>query len=57
MEWLMRLLGVCSDAAEAPVDWVSACVVPLYKGMGIDMIAQVLGYKSITVHEVGNVQG
>ena len=34
VEWLVRLLNVCFVAAMVPLDWRSACVVPLYKGKG-----------------------
>ena len=34
IEWLVRLLNVCFVAGRVPVDWCSACVVPLYKGKG-----------------------
>jgi len=34
IEWLVRLLNVCFVSGVVPVDWCSACVVPLYKGKG-----------------------
>ena len=34
VEWLVRLFNVCFVAGMVPVDWCSACVVPLYKGKG-----------------------
>ena len=34
VEWLVRLYGACFRVGEVPLDWRSACVVPLYKGKG-----------------------
>ncbi len=34
VEWLVRLLNVCFLSSMEPMDWTSACVVPLYKGTG-----------------------
>ena len=34
MEWLVRLFNVCFLMGVVPSDWVSACIVPLYKGKG-----------------------
>uniref|UniRef100_A0A8C8DHP6 ribonuclease H n=1 Tax=Oryzias sinensis TaxID=183150 RepID=A0A8C8DHP6_9TELE len=34
IEWLVRLLNVCFANGQVPLDWMSACVVPLYKGKG-----------------------
>ena len=34
IEWLVRLLNICFVAGAVPLDWASACVVPLYKGKG-----------------------
>ena len=34
VEWLVRLLNVCFVIGMVPLDWASACVVPLYKGKG-----------------------
>ena len=34
VEWLVRLLNECFRVGAVPLDWVSACVVPLYKGKG-----------------------
>ena len=31
---LVILLNICFASSIVPVDWVSACVVPLYKGKG-----------------------
>lgn len=34
VDWLVRLFNVCFDRGMVPLDWCSACVVPLYKGKG-----------------------
>ena len=34
LEWLVRLLNLSFDMADAPMDWRGACIVPLYKGKG-----------------------
>ena len=34
VEWLVRLFNVCFVLRMAPLDWRSACIVPLYKGKG-----------------------
>ena len=34
IEWLVRMLNVCFESGRVPMDWVSACIVPLYKGKG-----------------------
>ena len=34
VEWLVRLFNVCFVTSEVPVDWVSACIAPLFKGKG-----------------------
>ena len=34
LEWLVRLFNVCFMLSIVPVDWVIACMVPLYKGKG-----------------------
>ena len=34
LEWLVRLFNVCFVLSMVPVDWVCACIVPLYKGKG-----------------------
>ena len=34
VEWLVRLLNVCFVTSVVPLDWMSACIVPLYKGKG-----------------------
>ncbi len=31
VEWLVKLLNVCFLISMVPIDWTSACVVPLYK--------------------------
>ena len=32
LEWLVRVFNVCFMLSIVPVDWVIACMVPLYKG-------------------------
>ena len=34
LQWLVRLFNVCFMLSIVPVDWVIACMVPLYKGKG-----------------------
>ena len=34
LEWLVRLFNICFMLSIVPVDWVIACMVPLYKGNG-----------------------
>ena len=33
-EWLVRLFNICFVLGTVPEDWVSACILPLYKGKG-----------------------
>ena len=35
LEWLVRLFNICFMLSIVPVDWVIACMVPLYKGLSI----------------------
>ena len=44
LEWLMRVFNICFMLSVVPVDWVIACMVPLYKGKG-------------DVHECNNFRG
>ena len=44
VKWLVRLFNVCFILSMVPVDWMCACIVPLYKGKG-------------DVHECGNSRG
>ena len=44
IEWLVRLFNICMVAGVVPVEWCSACIVPLYKGKG-------------DRHECGNSRG
>ena len=44
LEWLVRLFNICFMLSIVPVDWVIACMVPLYKGEG-------------DVYECSNVRG
>ena len=34
LEWLVTLFNICFMLSIVPVDWVIACMVPLYKGKG-----------------------
>ena len=34
LEWLVRLFNICFMLSIVPVDWVIACMVPIYKGKG-----------------------
>ena len=34
IECLVKLLNVCFVTSMIPVDWTSACLIPLYKGEG-----------------------
>ena len=34
LEWLVKLFNICFMLSIVPVDWVIACMVPLYKGKG-----------------------
>ena len=34
LEWLVRVFNICFMLSIVPVDWVIACMVPLYKGTG-----------------------
>ena len=43
-EWLVRVFNICFMLSIVPVDWVLACLVPLYKGKG-------------DVHECRNFRG
>ena len=44
LEWLVRAFNICFILSIVPVDWVIACMVPLYKGKG-------------DVHECSNFRG
>ena len=34
LEWLVRLFNICLLLSIVPVNWVIACMVPIYKGKG-----------------------
>ena len=34
VEWLVRVRNICFMLSVVPLDWVIACIVPLYKGKG-----------------------
>ena len=44
LEWLVRVFNICFMMSVVPVDWIIACMVPLYKGKG-------------DVHEYSNFRG
>ena len=44
LEWLVRVFSICFKLSMVPVDWVIACIVPLYKVKG-------------DVHECSNSRG
>ena len=44
LEWLVRVFNICFMLSMVPVDWVIACMVPLYKDKG-------------DVHECSNFSG
>ena len=44
LEWLVRVFNICCMLSIVLVDWVIACMVPLYKGKG-------------DVHECSNLRG
>ena len=44
VEWMVRMFNVCFISSMVPVDWMCACIVPLYKGKG-------------DVYECGNSRG
>ena len=44
LEWLARVFSICFMLSIVPVDWVIACMAPLYKGIG-------------DVHECRNFRG
>ena len=56
LEWLVRVFNICFMLSIVPVDWVIACMVPLYKGEG-DM-HECSNFKGISLLSVvGNVYG
>ena len=44
VEWMVRMFNVCFISSVVPVDWMCACIVPLFKGKG-------------DVYECGNSRG
>ena len=56
VEWLVRLLNVCFQEGKVPEDWMSACIVPLYKGKGDKLCCG--SYRGISLLSVvGKVYG
>ena len=43
LEWLARLFNISFMLSIVPVDWVIACMVPLYKGKGDVLNVVILG--------------
>ena len=56
LEWLVRLFNVCFMLSLVPVDWVCACIVPLFKGKGD--VCECCNYRGISLLSVvGKVYG
>ena len=56
LEWLVRVFNVCFMLPVVPVDWVIACMVPLYKGKGdVHKCSNFRGISLLSV--VGKVYG
>ena len=56
IEWLVRLLNICFLLSVVPVDWVRACIVPLFKGKGD--VCECCNYRGISLLSVvGKVYG
>ena len=56
VEWLVRLFNVCFLLSVVPVDWVCACIVPLFKGKGD--VYECSNYRGISLLSVvGKVYG
>ena len=56
LEWLVRLFNVCFLLSMVPVDWVCACIVPLFKGKGD--VFECSNYRGISLLSVvGKVYG
>ena len=55
LEWLVRLFNICFMLSIVPVDWVIACMVPLYKGKG-DMY-ECSNFRGISLSVVEKVYG
>ena len=56
LEWLVSVFNICSMLSVVPVDWVIACMVPLYKGKGD--VHECSNFKSLSLLiVVGKVYG
>ena len=56
LEWLVRVFNICLILSIVPVDWVIACMVPLYKGKGD--VQECSNFRSISLLSVvGKVYG
>ena len=67
LEWLVRLLNLSFDMGVLPMDWRSACIVPLHKGKGdkcecgnlrgislLSVVVKLLG--RVLIKEIANLQ-
>ena len=55
LEWLVRLFNICFMLSIVPVDWVIACMVPLYKGKRD--VYECSKFRGISLSVVGKVYG
>ena len=39
LEWLVSVFNICFMLSVVPVDWVIACMVPLYKGKALSTLS------------------
>ena len=53
LEWLVRLFNTCFMLSKVPVDWVIACMVPLYKGKGD--VHEFSNFRGISLFECGRI--
>ena len=43
VNWLVRLFNLCWVMGKVPQDWQDACIVPLFKGKGINLSVGAIG--------------
>ena len=55
LEWLVRVSNICFMFSIVPVDWIIACMVPLYKGKGD--VHECNNFRGISLSVVGKVCG
>ena len=56
LEWLVRVFNICFLLSIVPVDWVIACMVPLYKGK--EDMHECINFRGISLlNVVGKVYG